>query len=288
MIFKQGLRQILHCLGLLLGIMGIVFVAQRLAMYHEQIDLTSINIVGYAAIGVLSIAHGASNVLLAAGWHDILARLGVERTFRWTIWAYAMSQLAKYVPGNIFHLLGRQALGASAAISHGSLAKSAVMELAIIAFCTVFFLPLLLPVAWPKSGAFASVVLFVAVILSSIILTARFLGQRLARSAAFYSAYLTISGTIFISVYLLCGGEAGPDDMPTIAGAYVLAWLVGLCTPGAPAGLGVREAVLLTLLTDIAAPPVILLAVVMGRVVTVLGDFEFYLAGGLLDPRRTI
>jgi len=39
----------------------------------------------------------------------------------------------------------------------------------------------------------------------------------------------------------------------------------------------------LFLLAGFANPPVILLAVVMGRAVTVLGDLGFYLIGGYVD-----
>lgn len=67
-----------------------------------------------------------------------------------------------------------------------------------------------------------------------------------------------------------------------LSGVYVLAWLAGLVTPGAPAGVGVRELVLLFLLKGIVAEADLLLAVVLGRVVTVVGDFGFFVFGNLI------
>jgi glycosyltransferase 2 family protein len=62
-----------------------------------------------------------------------------------------------------------------------------------------------------------------------------------------------------------------------LGGSYILAWLVGLVTPGAPAGMGVRELVLLFLLSDQLSETVLLLAVILGRMVTVTGDLFFFI-----------
>lgn len=283
---RSSVRTLLHSAGILLGVAGIVFVGQRLVTYGAQIDLRSINPAGYFVLVLLSALYGASNILLAAGWREILARLGATPTFRWAVWAYAVSQLAKYVPGNIFHLVGRQALGAAAGMAHGPLAKSAIMELAVVALCAVLFVPLLLALYWPAGGGILGPVLFGGAILLAMSVARRVFGRALARSALFYTLYLAISGIVFLGTYLLSGGQATMEEMPVVAGAYVLAWLAGLVTPGAPAGIGVREAVLLVLLGNLAAPPVILLAVVMGRAVTVVGDVGFYLAGHSIGRPR--
>ena len=55
-------------------------------------------------------------------------------------------------------------------------------------------------------------------------------------------------------------------------GAMALAWLAGFLTPGAPAGLGVRESVLLIILAPAAGEASILALAALFRIVTVLGD----------------
>ena len=69
----------------------------------------------------------------------------------------------------------------------------------------------------------------------------------------------------------------GVDHWLPLGGAYVLAWLVGLVTPGAPAGVGIRELVLLFVLKGVIPETDLLLAVVMGRVVTIFGDVLYFL-----------
>jgi uncharacterized membrane protein YbhN (UPF0104 family) len=198
---------------------------------------------------------------------------------------YATSQLAKYVPGNIFQFAGRQAIGVAAGIGNGPLAKSTALELAFLIGGGVLFSPLVLPLfvghAAEGAEAFAAAA-FVALTLLAIWLAARLGGPELGAAARRYLAFLAVSGIVFAATYGIAGGELSGSLLLPITGAYVLAWLAGLVTPGAPAGIGVREAVLLFLLSGIGSPPVILLAVVVGRAMTVLGDFVFYLAGGVV------
>ena len=87
----------------------------------------------------------------------------------------------------------------------------------------------------------------------------------------------TISGALFVAlIRLVDATTAGSETLllPVI-GAYVLAWLAGLVTPGAPAGVGVRELVLLALLKGSVGQTELLLAVLLGRLVTVSGDVAF-------------
>jgi uncharacterized membrane protein YbhN (UPF0104 family) len=137
-------------------------------------------------------------------------------------------------------------------------------------------------IAW---GAVAGAALFVALALLAIGLAARLGGRELGAAALRYLAFLALSGIVFAATYRIAGGELSGSLLP-VAGAYVLAWLAGLVTPGAPAGIGVREAVLLFLLGGVGTPPVILLAVILGRAVTVVGDLVFYLAGGVFGTGR--
>ncbi|WP_245451921.1 hypothetical protein [Mesorhizobium waimense] len=283
MALGPGARTWLNRMGTLLGLAGVVFVGTRLHVYAGEIDFRRMGAGGYVAIAVLAGLYGASNLLLALGWRRLLAHLGVPVSYSWAVRAYAISQLAKYVPGNIFQFAGRQAIGLSAGIGNAPLAKSTALELALLVVGGALFLTLLLPliaagipdwVGWISFGAAVAVALWLATIL----------GANFGVAAVFYIAFLMFSGLVFAGAYDLAGGSGDFALYPAIAGAYVLAWLVGLVTPGAPAGIGVREAVLLFLLGGLSPGPIILLAVVIGRTITVLGDLLFF-AGGQIAGR---
>lgn len=102
----------------------------------------------------------------------------------------------------------------------------------------------------------------------------------MAAAFVFYLAFLIFYGLIFFILVRLVDpkGSVAVDQLLPLIGAAVMAWLAGLVTPGAPAGLGVREAVLLLLLSTLLSKGHLELAVVLGRLVTASGDLFFYLA----------
>lgn len=273
-------RHFLHLLGGGLGLAGVAFVAQRLYGYAHQIDLARYGAAPWAALLALALLYGAANVLLARAWWLQLRFLQGSAGWRWGLWAYAISQLGKYVPGNIFQFAGRQALGMAAGLPAGPLAKSVVWELGSIALAGALFGVLALPFLWPPLPLWVAAAGF-AMLTSAVLLVAGFM---LARAVAFAFAwqvvFLVTSGAIFVCTLWLVTGQA-PAAPLGVGGAYIVAWLAGLVTPGAPAGIGVREAVLLFLLGSVASPADLLLAVLLGRCITVVGDLVFFLAMAL-------
>ncbi|TPL22882.1 hypothetical protein FJ952_05720 [Mesorhizobium sp. B2-4-10] len=287
MIYKtidRFVRDNIKALGFFLAFLALLFVFNKIILYGSEISFRNFDTLDIVFLISISLISGISSILLASGWREILVYVGVDRPFRWAVWAYATSQLAKYVPGNVFQLVGRQALGVAAGISNAPLAKSSVLELLVIAASTILFVPLVSPFVFLDIGLATSLPLFLILAAALLLLTRWLFGPILAKSAAFYASYLAVSGAIFVAAYSLAGGSSDLSLYPAIAGAYVIAWLAGLLTPGAPAGIGVREAVLLFLLDGLSPSSVILLAVVIGRMITVLGDLLFFV-GGLIAGR---
>ncbi len=70
-----------------------------------------------------------------------------------------------------------------------------------------------------------------------------------------------------------------------VVSVYVIAWLIGLYTPGAPAGIGVREMALVFMLGVLFSESEILNAVVLVRLVNITGDFLFFLVASLIPSK---
>ena len=268
----------------MLGTAGIFFVCLKLYDYHGKLEFKNVSASGYAAAAGLIFVYGCSNLLLALAWHNILSALMLRVSVRWTIWAYAVSQLAKYVPGNIFQFAGRQAIGLAVGLPGWPLAKSTVWELVLISLCGAVFGFLVLPLFLIAVSNLIAILLFASAIVALLVTIRVLWGARLAGAALCYLIFLGLSGLIFSSVLAIANHgivEIG-KSLPAIVGAYVIAWLAGLLTPGAPAGLGIREAVLLLLLPVLYDNSAILLAVVVGRAITVSGDLLFFAASRLV------
>ena len=74
-------------------------------------------------------------------------------------------------------------------------------------------------------------------------------------------------------VVALCKSLAGANRVMELIGIGSAAWLVGFVVPGAPGGLGVREAVLIAGLSAVALPATEATAVALAyRFVTMVGD----------------
>ncbi|MDD2466576.1 MAG: hypothetical protein PHI97_21470 [Desulfobulbus sp.] len=291
---RFSLKWCLHVIGGGLGFAGVVFVALRLSSYTGQIDLARFSLTAWAIIALLALTYGVANIMLARAWWHLLAFFDVQVGWRWTIKAYGRSQLAKYVPGNIFHLAGRQALGMAEGFPARLLAKSIAWELGLIAIAGLLFAVLAVPLVWSAVSLLMASVLFVTFSVALFSLTCRSLRPQVAFALAWQIAFLGASSVIFVgSLAIIAPQTTIMPTFPALCGAYVIAWLAGLVTPGAPAGVGVREMVLLFLLEKQIGQADLLLTVILGRGITVMGDFFYFtlavfLRGSQISVHSTI
>ncbi|MCP4662858.1 MAG: hypothetical protein GY856_46290, partial [bacterium] len=224
----------------------------------------------------------------------------------YAIWA--RSQLAKYLPGNAFHFVSRQILGREVGLSHPALVASGLLEIGsqlvaavLIAVAGAVLTHWSAPsgvsllgvvllgagslLAWPAIDAllrrFPRTAAWMADLPRLTVGQAlRLLGPAITLYALFF---LSTGGLLF---GLLEGGwgEAAVEIWHVIW-LYAVAWAAGTVTVGAPAGVGVREAILtLQLEPLIGAANAAALAVAL-RLVTTAGDLVTALVGWSLRDR---
>lgn len=249
----------------------------------------------------LSVIYGLLWFILFASWFYTLRQNSPARvTARAGAYVYAVSNIAKYLPGNVFHFASRQILGARLGWSHAAIARATLLEIAAIVIGVSL---IILVVSLSSSGDSFSRVIFgdtsplsrywrhaaIAVLLAGVfafaILCRLQLPKRLFGVSA--KAVLVVLGlvTTFFVLYGLLAmifvqrlpTAISAPPWPTWVIAYLLAWLAGFVVPGAPGGLGVRESVLLLLLSaDHPDSQALALALGLGmRFVSTLGDAFF-------------
>lgn len=282
------LKRALHWAGSALALLGIAFVALRLRDYGAELDFSRFDTGRWSVVAGFALIYGLANLMLSLAWWNLLEQFGASVSRRWAIKTYGISQLAKYVPGNIFHLAGRQAMGMAAGVSGWALAKSSVWELGLISFSGAVFGLLALPLLMPDLPEMISVGMFATVIVMAATLFWRYAGLPVAHAFGWHVSFLAISGLLFTGLIALQGGMLGISGFKwlLLCGAYVLAWLIGLVTPGAPAGVGVRELVLLFLLKGEISEAELVLVVLLGRMVTVGGDVLIYIISLLMNSNN--
>ena len=282
------LKTLLHVIGSALGLFGIVFVAIQLNAYSEQIDLSKFNAAVWFLVILLAMLYAAASVMLVQAWLQLLGMLGITAGRRWALKTYGMSQLAKYVPGNIFHLAGRQALGLAAGLPGFALAKSVVWELGLFACAGAFFGGLAMALIWTVPSASILIPTFVTISVGAVVVLRQLLSPAAGTAFAWQLSFLSVSSAVFVGVLEICA----PLDLSLsvyikVCAVYVLAWLAGFVTPGAPAGVGIRELVILFMLRGEFAESDLLLSIVLGRCVTVLGDFLFFILAYMVPNLAT-
>ena len=221
--------------------------------------------------------------------------------------AFARSWLARYLPGKVWAYGARMVYTDSDVTPRRIVSSSLVDEFAfVVGSATALGLGLWVwAAAGPAVGAsvlaagLAAVVIAVSRLDQLVALVLRFMaraipvrwrnaaeemqraaddpGLGLKSSALFTTGYLLtnflLSGAFVLMVTSL--SDIAWDDFTILAAGYSLAAVLGIVAFFAPAGLGVREGVLVGFLTPVVGGPVAASLVVLVRLVTVVSDVAF-------------
>jgi hypothetical protein len=220
---------------------------------------------------------------------------------------FFVSQLGKYLPGGIWNLLAAAEIGADYRISRRR-SVSTMMVALLIALVTGLALGAaslpLLPGDVPARYRWLALSLpvLVAALLPPVLnrvvaLTLRMLKRAPLRSPLTAQGILTASAWCLVAWFVagtqvwLIAATAGLDaNLATFAlvtGGFALAWTAGLLFVVAPAGVGVREVVLGTILAAHLNPGAVVAVVLLSRVLMTLGDVLFGL-GALVSARGQV
>lgn len=279
-LFKTAARRAGQCIT----IAALIFLA--LAIYRQWGDVSAWHPtpLQIGLLVVLTFAYSTALMLLAFNWATIIGAL-VEDTPPRTalLLSYTRTQIAKYVPGNIVHLVGRHLYLRDRGVGHRTLATAAMMELSSLPMAATIALGLVIPVIGISDFGSLAITTFARVlpvaVAAGIVAVVIFmprkwrvpLGLVLIRGTGFMLA----QGVIFA---IILAAVTGNFAVLAISAA-ILAWLVGFLTPGAPGGIAVREAVLVGLLGFAGMQEGVLLAAVLMRLVTTSGDLVLFLIG---------
>jgi len=271
-------KSTLNFLGIFFALIGMGFVVNRLLFYKNQLNWSDFSGISIAILIALMFVYGCANILLALAWRKILMELGITISFSQTIQIYGKSQLAKYVPGNIFQFAGRQALGAAKNLPNKPLALSILWELGLLASSGGIFFFLTLSLISSNVPFVFCVILFVLVLCIILWIARHFFSIRIAYAAILYVLFHFIAGCIFVVILLFFNSPMQFTNYIAVEGAYVVAWLLGMITPGVPGGVGIREMVLFWFLQGTIAPGDLLMTIILSRIVTIGGDVLFFLS----------
>jgi hypothetical protein len=266
----------------------------------DQWRLLAISVVMYTA--VIVVAAVISRLLLAGA--------GNIAGFPKVVAIYLVAQAGKYLPGNVGHHIGRMVLSKRAGVEIPQVLFVMLIE-NLWALGTATALAVL-PLLWLGESFLAQEIelpalpVLVALVLATALApygsqrlfhrlsTAYFAKRDMAApeielprvrlalaTVVVYAAGYLVMGSVLVLLGLLFG-EAQAGNVWLVSGLYAMAWVVGFVTPGAPAGLGVREVILVAGLTPLYGAETATGITIILRIVTLSGDGVAYLLGLLL------
>ena len=213
---------------------------------------------------------------------------------------YATTQFAKYLPGNVGHFVGRHYLARSEGASDAVLLAGAVAEVGLLlAAAAVWAGPALNAMApasfhWLPHGRHWHFVIAFAAAFAIAIMAMRNI-PRIRRLAPLRRPTWLVSAwamhLIFFGGMALCLASSMPAiaaDVPlsAVATAAATSWIAGFIVIGAPAGVGVRETVLVLMLREHMPESEALAAALTFRMATFSGDFLLFLTGCIMGARN--
>lgn len=295
-------------LGICLTLIAIVFVSWQ--SWHYQIWKAFQ--VGEASVSyqiffssLLCMLSGSC--LAFAWWFILISRSPVFQLKMVCCSIHMQTQIGKYLPGNVLHIAWRYALGKSVGLSHDTLIWGTLLELAfVVSGAIVIALPgasqwLQALTGWSPAGlgiAFCGILLVPLAIKWSLDKFQKIRSIDLEPSPSVSPSRMIKNLGLAFCCYLIyfslngwaCWNFAGNYvDVNlkyfevTILSIVSLAWIAGFITPGASAGIGIRETALILALSSFMDPDHATQVSLLYRIATLSGDIGTWLIGLLLQ-----
>jgi uncharacterized membrane protein YbhN (UPF0104 family) len=259
------------------------------------------------AIGLSFLASLAGLMCSLMVWRSVLADLGSRLSVvdAWRI--FFIGQLAKYIPGSVWPLLAQMELGARRGILRSRSAVSVLISSGIMIVTGGLIGAVTLSLAAPGSVV-RYVWVLVAVPIGVLLLSPPVLNRlldlalRLLRrppakqGVSVRGLAISASWALFgwamngAMLYVLMRRLDGSDVSVALVsiGGYALSWVAGFVAVFAPAGAGVREAVMIGVLSTQANTSVALIIALVARALSVVADASAGAVGSLLVGRRQL
>jgi glycosyltransferase 2 family protein len=282
-------------------ILGVTLFFLAKVLKDNWLEVTAIRI-DYVGWAILAIACGitlSAHIWAGWVWTWILRGLNQPVETIYFIQVYLKTNIAKYLPGNIWHYYGRILAAKEAQVSSSAATFSVLLEpllmlaaaLILIICLGNYFTPI-------HNNSLVRVFQILSLLGLLCAIHPRFLNPLISflrklkskkpsssetPSNDFYLerypilpllgelAFLGLRGSGFIlTMFALTPLEL--NQIPLLLGAFSFSWLLGLIVPGAPGGIGVFEASAIALLDNRFPPALIISTIGLYRLISIIAE----------------
>jgi uncharacterized membrane protein YbhN (UPF0104 family) len=228
-------------------------------------------------------------------WLLLMRSFGAHIAIRPALRVYCTSNLGKYLPGKVWHVLARVYLAQQYGAPVARATSGSVIDVLIFvaAGCVVSVLALPTLLGWDieapllvglmlVTAAVIGMLLHPAVLNTLFAFGGRYVARlRDVRLEVGFPSILRIFGLDLLLWAVICGGvyaavhavsPVSISHAPTLAAIYAVSYTSGLIMPLAPAGLGVREGATIFFLAPLVGAPAAVVSTALIRVLQVLAE----------------
>lgn len=300
---NNAARRIAHGAGIVVVVLSIAFLVMHMRENWSVLVSQDLRKVDLGLVVLSGGCYALSVLTTSLAWPAILKVLEMPLPARMGIAIGLTAQVGKYLPGNVMHYFGRAALAARQSITLAQSGTTTIVELAAAPIAATLYVLVCvliepsvkdtlaqLPVVWDvravliplAAAAFALWVLVRKFDISPYVSVRLWAGPVAALICSFGLAGLSF----FFVIQAVTDGTS--ITWGSAGAVFALAWLAGFLVPGSPAGLGVREALIIAFLTpSLGVAPTIVCAL-MHRILTAAMDIVMALTGGLLMASASV
>lgn len=299
---KVDIKKILKLCGNIISIIALLFVGKKL--FTMEIDTKLLFSARTLGVFVVLVLIQVFIILTSCfPWLKFVQILsGKNIKFKESMIVYAKANIYKYIPGNVFQFVARNELAVKAEVSHVDVAASTLLDTMFsLGMAFLISIVLLKDIAFSYlkdyGDIFGKIIIIGAVCIVLLAAAVVILRKKLAptlkryRDAVrlknllpfakliLYYVFSNLLNSIMLVILLhqVFRVEMDFGQLLTLVGAYLLSIIIGMVTPGASGGIGIREAVMLFLSQNLFTESVIVSAMVIMRVVSIVADVVAYL-----------
>jgi glycosyltransferase 2 family protein len=300
------MKRIGRGLGILIGLLGVVFVVRELARNRDEVLTAAAGADPLMLFASFALAL-ASMTAIGFAWRRCLQVMEAPLPVLDTLRRYFVGQLGKYVPGGIWPVVGRAEMarrgGVSPTVAYGSTVLSlGLTYLAAVLTCVgallagaggagevtwqpvVALLPLGVLSLHPRVVGYVLRVLR-RVSRRELALPVPRWSTSIALLVRHVPPWLGIGAATWLVATTL---DPSTPSFRNVLFATTLAWVLGFLAVGVPGGIGVREAVFVAAATSLSSLGVAAAAAVVARALFILTDVVAAGASSLIESRRLL
>jgi hypothetical protein len=278
-------------LGKALGLIGITYLLYRLYQEYTLDSFFALFVDFLPLLPLLLLLNLLSLLIGIDVWGKMLRHYASSPvSYLLAFYYFSKTEVAKYLPGNIFHLLSRQALASSIGVTQKEMAKVSLLQ-ALLLLTATMLASLLFALASAQLSLIEIGLLIGATTASMLLLLFAYRGFSVIQKLSFnLSLALSIAlQGIILGLIIWYGDESLSLSLFFLSVAiYLISWLIGFVTPGASGGLGVREGAFIAIASAMSLPVAqekVIFAILLVRIINIVVDVLLYLSTLMLETR---